>query len=86
MIFFFLKANLFAKYCLVQFIEDNCRLIVEDNKIERGDEGIIKAMYLDNKFYPCLILQESGMYKKINVNQILCIMIDLKKWCGLRRF
>ena len=54
-----LNLILFSEYYLVQFIEDNVKLIVADNQIEK-EGNRVKAMYSDKKYDPCIIIAENG--------------------------
>jgi len=45
----------------VQFIEDNVKFIVDETEL-RKEENRTSAMYLDKKYYPCVILSESGEF------------------------
>ena len=46
-------------YFLVQFIEDDIKFIVDETGLKR-DENNTTAMYHDKKYYPCVVLSESG--------------------------
>ena len=47
------------EYFLVQFIEDNVKTIVTEGEIDFKDDTTC-AKYLDKKYYPCIVLSESG--------------------------
>ena len=56
-----------VEYFLVQFIEDSVKSIVTDSEIKREDDGITKAMYMDKRYYPCVVLSESGKFGKLSL-------------------
>ena len=49
-------------YFLVQFIEDNVKIIVDETELRKEDDNTTTAMYVDKKFYPCVVLSESGEF------------------------
>ena len=36
-----------------------------DSKIKREDDGTTKAMYVDKRYYPCVVLSESGKFAQL---------------------
>ena len=49
-------------YFLVQFIEDNVKIIVDETELRKEDDNTTTAMYVDKMFYPCVVLSESGEF------------------------
>lgn len=49
------------EYFLVQFIEDNVKFIVDETEL-RKEDNTTSAMYLDKKYYPSMVLSESGEF------------------------
>ena len=45
----------------MQFIEDNVKFIVDETDL-RKEDNTTSAMYLDKKYYPCVVLSESGEF------------------------
>ena len=54
----------FVEFILVQFIEDSVKVIVTEKELMKED-GTTKAMYLDKKYYPCVVLSESGKFNTL---------------------
>ena len=51
----------FVEYFLVQFTEDNIKTVVVESDVIK-DNSTTKAMYSDKKYYPCVVLSESGKF------------------------
>lgn len=48
------------RYFLVQFLEDNVKfIVVDETELQRKEDKTTQAMYLDKKYYPCVVLSES---------------------------
>ena len=45
----------------MQFIEDNLKFIVDETE-PRKEDNTTSALYLDKKYYPCVVLSESGSF------------------------
>ena len=45
----------------MQFIEDNVKFIVDETEL-RKENNTTSALYLDKKYYPCVVLSESGEF------------------------
>ncbi|PFX25829.1 hypothetical protein AWC38_SpisGene9518 [Stylophora pistillata] len=49
------------RYFLVQFLEDNVKfIVVDETELQRKEDKTTQAMYLDKKYYPCVVLSESA--------------------------
>ncbi|PFX34645.1 hypothetical protein AWC38_SpisGene458 [Stylophora pistillata] len=49
------------RYFLVQFLEDNVKfIVVDETELQRKEDKTTQAMYLDKKYYPRVVLSESG--------------------------
>ena len=49
----------YSVYFVVQFIKDNVKTTVTEGEINFKDDTTC-AMYQDKKYYPCVVLSESG--------------------------
>lgn len=49
------------RYFLVQFIENNVKIIVDETEL-RKENNTTSALYLDKKYYSCVVLSESGEF------------------------
>lgn len=45
----------------MQFIEDNLKFIVDETEL-RKENNTTSALYLDKKYYSCMVLSESGEF------------------------
>lgn len=51
------------RYFLVQFLEDNVKfIVVDETELQRKEDKTTQAMYLDKKYYPCVVVSESAEF------------------------
>lgn len=54
----------------MQFIEDNLKFIVDETEL-RKENNTTSALYLDKKYYSCMVLSESGEFLPF----IICLAV-----------